>query len=605
MPYRNSKSVFAFYRHLLATIAAATALSGCGYLPKESPDLVGVVFLVHGGFEKQSDAALWDSTLQIFSYDPNSFVYQKVIWEPSAWPMILRVGNAPKERGKYRFEFERIGGHDPAMDYSRAQLADLTAVLRNSEGELNVRFLTDYMNWIGDIDHMAHPRSVYEPGTTGGTPVTYCGGETAEGLAWANCDPERYNTDGTIDRMLNAGVDKILVIDLTTSGVRFFKSYDAIRQSRRVIDNFNRVNGTDVKLHWLNDPTDLMRTSYPDAPADWTASLGAPDSDPKVALDNHPNPVSSDPDFALLHAEGLERHFNPQVPAAATGVMLINHATRKYNQLFDPKIDDTLVLNANIRDALLARNPKLQPDNIVGAWMGIKEENPAIKPRPPSFSSLERTRRMRGENLGHAYLYESNEELPTGEWGYLYWDALEYLKNRGVEHIVVAFPQITVDSVLNMVELPNQIAKEIGYKNWSYINELDFETYPEIGHPFADYWGIWVERECPATGNSAASTECCFELGGCADGRPYPPTRLAPPEKARNDMDPSLAYDVAEYGHLGYSPLNGKPDKDRPVQDQYTGTWATWAPPNTDPRVGNILAKHVINYLREIDKQPQ
>ena len=39
---------------------------------------------------------------------------------------------------------------------------------------------------------------------------------------------------------------------------------------------------------------------------------------------------------------------------------------------------------------------------------------------------------MRGENLGHAWLYESAKLLPAGKWGYRYWDALEYLKNQGV-----------------------------------------------------------------------------------------------------------------------------------------------------------------------------
>ena len=62
----------------------------------------------------------------------------------------------------------------------------------------------------------------------------------------------------------------------------------------------------------------------------------------------------------------------------------------------------------------------------------------------------------------------ATKQKPSGEWGYLYWDALEYLKNRGVKHIVVAFPQIATDSVLNLVEVPNQIAKEIGFKNWLY-----------------------------------------------------------------------------------------------------------------------------------------
>ncbi len=68
--------------------------------------------------------------------------------------------------------------------------------------------------------------------------------------------------------------------------------------------------------------------------------------------------------------------------------------------------------------------------------------------------------------------------------------------------------------------------------------------------------------------------------------------------KARNDMDPSLAYDVSEYGHLGYDQRKGPPDPERPVQSQYTGTWAIWSPPNADERVGRILADHVADFIR-------
>ena len=92
--------------------------------------------------------------------------------------------------------------------------------------------------------------------------------------------------------------------------------------------------------------------------------------------------------------------------------------------------------------------------------------------------------------------------------------------------------------------------------------------------------------------------DCCFEMGGgCSDGRPYPPPRLATLGRARNDLDPSLAYDISEFGHLGFDASDGPPDPDQPVQSQYRGTWATWNPPNDDPRVGRLLAKHVVDYL--------
>ncbi len=573
---------------------AVLLLTGCAAIDTQPSRKVGVLMLVHGGTE-YTDASRWDSTLQIFFYDPHSTVYKRIIWNEAAWPLILRAGNAPKEKGKYDFEIDRLGGTDPAGQIFLNQTADLRANLNAVANEIDVQFVVDYINWIGDIPHLPSPRLIYNPPTEKGTQVDYCG----EGLnpddpaepTFRDCDPQRYNQDGAIDRMLKAGVDEIVVIDLTTSGVRFFKSYDVIRTSRELIAAHNAANGTDIALHWINDPADLMRRSYPDAPAGWTNSLGEPENDPSVPLAEAPNPVSSDPAFAALHAEGIKKRMNPAVPANKTGVMLVNHATRELNQLFDPKINDTLILNANIRDALLAANPGLQAENIVGSWMGIKEFN-------AEAGKVERTRPMRGENLGHAYLYETDEERPSGEWGYYYWDALEYLKNQGMEHIVIAFPQITVDSVLNLVELQNQIAKEIGYKTWLYIDDPDFATYPEIGHPFADVWGVWVDRSCKATPVADEEYPCCFVMGGCSDGRPYPPPRQAPLSKARDDLDPSLGYAISEYGHLGYDPALGKPDPNRPVQQQFAGTWATWTPPNDDPRLGRFLAKHVIDYLR-------
>jgi hypothetical protein len=60
-------------------------------------------------------------------------------------------------------------------------------------------------------------------------------------------------------------------------------------------------------------------------------------------------------------------------------------------------------------------------------------------------------------------------------------------------------------------------------------------------------------------------------------------------------MDPSLAYDLSDYGHLGYDPALGPPDPNNPVQNQYTGTWELYVPPSDDPRVGQMLAQHVLN----------
>jgi hypothetical protein len=60
-------------------------------------------------------------------------------------------------------------------------------------------------------------------------------------------------------------------------------------------------------------------------------------------------------------------------------------------------------------------------------------------------------------------------------------------------------------------------------------------------------------------------------------------------------MDPSLAYDVSEYGHLGYDPAQDTPDPNGPVQDQYKGTWAIYYPPNGNSGICQLLVKHVLN----------
>lgn len=586
----------------LWSLCLAAALGGCASAPSAPPPKIGVVYVFHGGSSEHGPRASWEATLQIFSYDPHSPVYRHVIWNPERWPQILAAGNAPKEQVKYAFSYGRIGGRDPAQRHMLATFGHFARELEAREDELAVDFLVDYASWLSpDPRHHVYPRAIFRPGVPGGTPMTYCG-SAADGGAppddrWPGCDPHRYDVDGTIERLLQAGVGEIVMVDLTTSGVRFFKTWDVVNLARQVVAQFNARNGTSVAVRWVNDPTDLMTESYPVAPERWTLSQGEPLEDRRVPLAGRPNPVSEDPRLALLQVRGIESQFPQEVDPARLGVLLVNHATREGNRWFDPKIDDTLVLDANIERLLLERHPGMQPENVVGAWFGRMEVNPEIAPSAPGRKVRERTRRMRGENLGDAWLYES-DQLPAGEAGFLYWEALEHLGRRGVEHIVVAFPQIMVDSVLNLVEVPNQIAKEIGWRTWRHIEKLDFATYPGEGHPFADYWGIWVESECPAPDGSGARTPCCFTMGGCADGRPYPPPRLAPRDRPRDDLDPSLAFDVSEYGHLGYDPARGPPDPSAPVQRQYRGTWSMWQPPNGDSEVGRFLADKVIELLR-------
>jgi hypothetical protein len=337
-----------------------------------------------------------------------------------------------------------------------------------------------------------------------------------------------------------------------------------------------------------------MAESYPDDPPGWTRSLGEPKADRKVPLAGRPNPVIENPLLTAMMVDGIVASFNPAVAPADTAVMFINHATREGNEAFDPKIDDTLVLDARIKAELLRRYPAMKADNIVGAWMGLRQPNPNIKVGGRVRSNLERTREMRGEDLGNAWLYESEKQLPGGDHQYRYWDALAMLKDRGVKHIVVVFSQIVIHSALDLVEVPNQIAKEIGWKTWLDAEQGDHTRYPVHGHPFADYWGVWAEKDCKI---GAATQPCCFEMGGCADGRPYPPPRQTPIDRAREDVDPSLAFDVPAFGHLGYDPALGPPSDARPVQRQYTGTWAMWVPANDDPRMGRLLADEVVKYV--------
>ena len=411
------------------------------------------------------------------------------------------------------------------------------------------------------------------------------GSATAVGATkWPDCDPERFNVDGPVERLLKKGVSRIILIDYTMAGIRFIKTYYPFTMAKRVLVQWNEEHGTSIPILWVNDYSSLMERSYPIEPDGWTNSLKLPTVDSHVLLNGSPNPLAEDPEVAALHVEGIEANMSDSVADADTGVLLTAHAIFNHAEPFDPKINDTITVNENIKSQLLARHPDMDPGNIVGAFGGNVEEN-------PENGLVENSREMRGERaLGYAYLYESDKQRPDAPWGYRYWDALEHLKNRGVKHIVAVFPQIGNSSVLDLVELPNTVGKEIGIKTWDKWETKDYTTYPEVGHPFADYWGNWVFTDC-------GGEECCFKMGGCADGREYPPPRQTPIDEEMNAFDPSLAYDLSDYGHLGYDPSLGPPDPNSPVQDQYTGTWALWDPPNINPRVGKLLARHVLNAL--------
>jgi len=538
-------------------------------------DLIGVIYVLHGGMDRYHPHYLWDASVQMFSYDPNHPVYQMVIWNPDAWSMVLTTEFAVKFIRKYEFEYERVGGIDPFHRISDMQLADMKAILdKNSRG---LKFEVDYACWMAAdrVEHYPYPRFMYNGPAGAQHHCSYCGEQEAAG-PWTGCSPDRYNVDGPVERLLKKGAARIVLIDTTVGGPRFFKTFDVVQMTKRALSDWNRAHNTSVPLFWVNDPERFMERAYPTQPPDWTPMLGEPEQFAKLSVRDYPNPVAADPDLALLHVEGIEASFSKDVSARDTGILLFNHglfaAERKY---FDPKIDDTNVLNGNIKSLLLQRHPDMDPGNIVGAYGGVKELN-------PENGLLERNRTMRGEDIAYSYLYLGDRDLPPDEFGYRYWDALEYLKNRGVKHIVIGFPQVLADSVLGMVELYNQVGKEIGIKTWLKYKAGDYAKYPGCGHPFADYWGNWVDAE-----------GVCLTMGGSVEGE-YPPLRKTPLDEKREDMDPSLAFDLSDYGHLGYDPKLGPPDPEKPVQDQYRGTWDVCVHPNSDPRIGKLLAQQVL-----------
>ena len=556
---------------------------------------VGVLYVSHGGNETYGEKQVWESTVQIFSYDKNSPVYQRILWNPDYWSQFYGFGNATKEIGKYSFEYERIGGVDP-YPKSKAELTQHLVELMNAyENKYEMDFIVDKMSWLSpEIVELANPRRLYYPGTEDGSILAYCGkGDDS----WLGCNPDRYDIDGPIERLLKIGVERFIMVDLTTAGARFSKTFDVYTVAKQVIDKHNQATGENVVIEWVNDPDNLMVKSYPQDASGWTRSKGKPEINPIIAISDFPNPVIEDLRLAKFQMEGIASQFIENVSLKDTGVLMINHGIRNGDEPFDPKINDTLTLNKNIKNLLLQNFPELKTQNILGGWFGEMVINQRVKPSPPAFTQMERTREMRGENLGYIVLHDTDGEVPAGEWGYRYWEALDQLRENKVKHIVIVFPQIMENSVLNLVEVPNQIAKEIGYKNWLHFDTLDFDTYPEYGHPFADYWGIWVSTSCAIPSDTNQSEQCCLTMGGCPTGQSYPPPRQAKLNERRNDLDPSLAYDVSEFGHLGYRSELGAPNLSQPVQNQYSGTWSMWKVTEDHHALAKFLADKVVQHI--------
>ncbi|MEE8380959.1 MAG: hypothetical protein V3R78_03655 [Thermodesulfobacteriota bacterium] len=646
---------------LLLAIGLALVSTSCQQ-KGEKVEKIGVLYLIHGGMDTHKTQYMWDAAVLQFSFDHNHPVHKFVIWKPKFWPAVLDTNVSDftlKYLRMYEFEYKRIGGRDAYHSLSEQQLADI-----KTELDVNPYGLAFEVDWAGfqcadRLEHYPYPRFIYygPDGPGKGANCTYCG-EKDPGGPWPDCDPERYNVDGPVERLLKKGVSRIIAVDWMMGGPRYSKTYDVVQMAKRALDDWNSKHGTSIPLLWINDYSNLMERSYPTKPAGWTASKGLPTEDSHVLLNGSTNPIASDSEVAALYVEAIEDGMSAAVPDVTTGVIILNHSMHAdNNELFDPKINDTLIINKNIKARLLDRHPTMNQDNIIGAWLGKREKN-------PENGLLEHNREMRAEVYGNAWLYESDKQLPGEEWGYRCWDALEYLKNRGVRHIVIGVVHLATSSVLDMVELPNQIGREIGIKTWAKWEKGDFKNYPEVGHPFADYWGMWAYTDCgewqlkyesgtskfkggttltgktsgakgvikwldgevtagaltlkevsgafqggeiitdnkggsARAGGPAVMTskqECCFEMGGCGDPlRPYPPPRQTPLNQARSDLDPSVVYDMSDYGHLGYDPAKGPPDPNKPVQAQYTGTWAMFSPPDDDPRVGKLLARHVLN----------
>ncbi|NJN76340.1 MAG: alpha/beta hydrolase [Synechococcaceae cyanobacterium RL_1_2] len=78
------------------------------------------------------------------------------------------------------------------------------------------------------------------------------------------------------------------MVDMTVGGTRFWKTYDVVSMTRRVVADWNARHGTSVPVRWVNDPTELMRDSYPADPPNWTRSLGPPKADSRVPLAGRP-----------------------------------------------------------------------------------------------------------------------------------------------------------------------------------------------------------------------------------------------------------------------------------------------------------------------------
>ena len=232
-----------------------------------------MLYLLHGGMDTYKPHYLWDASVQMFSYDHNHPVYHMVIWNPDAWSTVLQTEFAVKFIRKYQFEYERIGGIDPFHRISDKQLADMKTTLdKNDQG---LTFEVDYACWMAAdrIEHYPHPRFIYNGPLDNNNKCTYCGEEEPDG-PWPDCNPERYDVDGPVERLLKKGVSRIIAIDMTVGGVRFYKTFEVVQMTRQVLSDWNAQHGTSITLTWINDCNNFMERTYPREPEGWTPDTG-------------------------------------------------------------------------------------------------------------------------------------------------------------------------------------------------------------------------------------------------------------------------------------------------------------------------------------------
>jgi hypothetical protein len=185
----------------------------------DPPRKVGVLFVVHGGSEENDLGNTFDNSLQFFQYDPNNFIFQRIIWNPKAWPSVVKsddsqdYANASSQFIKYSFQNKRVGGVDPAPDITDRQFEEMTRRLDAMGKERGIEFVTDIAHWLGSqtyIHRLPWPRYLYGPQVAKGKALTYCGSE-ADGGPWKHCNPERYNIDGPGERLLKRGAEEIIM----------------------------------------------------------------------------------------------------------------------------------------------------------------------------------------------------------------------------------------------------------------------------------------------------------------------------------------------------------------------------------------------------------